>query len=243
MKRWQMRGAAAVFLLLVMAVAGGLTGPVYYLNDDVTIRYILSGACTGIPDSHGVQMKYPLTWVLAALYKITGGLRLFVPWFDLFLAGCILLAGTGILVGCRDAAEKKPLSVRLISVLVGILLFTGLLLPHYLYMHYTIVAAMLAGSSLFLWGTGHRRWLPILMLGLCYMVRTEVFLLALPFLLVAVLDTGLREPGRPAGVWQVFTGLCRAIKRQARPLLVLICMVLILWGIDCMGYGSREWKD
>lgn len=241
-KRW-IKGTAAAVLLLIMAVAGWLTGPIYYLNDDVTIRYILSGACTGMPDSHGVQMKYPLTWVLAALYRITGGLQVFVPWFDLFMAGCVLLAGTGILAGMMQAVRGKKGFARIAPALIGAVLFTGLLLPHYLYMHYTIIAAMLAGSGLFLWGRRQGRGLPLVMLVLCYLVRSEVFFLSVPFLLVAVLDESLGEVERAARGRQLLDRVCCALKRQGRPLLILLCAVLVCWGIDRVGYGGSEWQE
>lgn len=242
MKKWQIRGGAAVSLLVVMAAAGCLAAPVYYLNDDTTIRQILSGACTGIPDGHTVQMGYSLTWLLAALYRLAGKLRIFVPWFDLFMAGCILLAGVGILIGCWEIAEEKKTFWRLVPILTGILFFMGMFLPNYLYLHYTIVAALLAGSALFLWGSGHGRGLPLCLLVLCYLVRTEVFLLAVPFLLVAVLDGLLREVGGREKGREWMERLRPALKRQWRPLLVLALMVAVFWGIDRMGYGSQDWQ-
>ncbi|MCI9073688.1 MAG: hypothetical protein HFH80_12985 [Lachnospiraceae bacterium] len=190
MKRWQIRGGIAVFLLLVMAVAGSVAVPVYYLNDDVTMRSILSGAYTGTPDGHAVYMGYPLTALLAALYSLTGRLGLFIPWFDLFLAGCILLTGAGILVRCWEAGDRPW--ARGTLTLLGLAVFAGMLLPHYLYIHYTIVAAILGGGALFMWETGKGRALPVCLLGLCYLVRSQVFFLVLPFLGVAVLD-GLLE--------------------------------------------------
>lgn len=242
MKKWQIRGGAAAFLLAVMAAAGCLAAPVYYLNDDTTIRYILSGACTGIPDSHAVQMGYPLTWLLAGLYRITDKLRIFVPWFDLFMAGCVLLSGVGILIGCWEAAGEKKILRRLILMLTGTAFFMGMFLPNYLYMHYTIVAAMLAGSALFLWVSGYGWGLPLCLLGLCYLVRTEVFLLAMPFLLVAVLEELLRD----TGLWESdrgWTGRFRsALGRQWRPLLILALMVAVFWGIDRVGYKSQDWQ-
>ncbi len=140
MKKWQIGGCLAVFLLLVMAAAGKAAAPVYYLNDDVAMRSILSGAYTGSPDGHAVYMGYPLSALLSALYGLTEKLGLFIPWFDLFLAGCILLAGVGILGGCYKTGEKPWM--RVILALLGLAVIAGLLLPHYLYMHYTIVAAL-----------------------------------------------------------------------------------------------------
>lgn len=239
-KRWRIRGSCAVFLLLAMAVAGRAAAPVYYLNDDVTMRGILAGACTGVPDGHAVYMRYPLTILLAALYRLTDWLHLFVPWFDLFLGGCILLAGAGILVNCWELGRERYSRVCL--ALTGTLVFVGLLLPHYLYMHYTVVAAILAGGAVFLWVTGNGRVLPVTLFVLCYLVRSQVFFLALPFLLVAVLAGlaerhSLEDPGTPLWV---------RIKKMALPsllpLLTLGVVVSVLWGVDCVGYGSPQWR-
>ncbi len=233
-------------LLLLMAAAGCVAAPVYYLNDDVTMRSILSGACTGIPDGHAVYMKYPLTGLLAGLYRLTGNWQVFVPWFDLFLAGCILLTGAGILAKCMEAARGKQFRVRMAAVLMGILLFAGLLLPHYLYMHYTVVAAILAGGALFLWEAGPYRGLPLLLLSLCYLVRSQVFFLTLPFLLVAVLDRAPESAGGqgaetpPVGLQR---GRLRSfLGKQGCLLLALAVVVAVFWGIDRMEYGSGEWR-
>jgi len=236
MKKWQTRGCAAAFLLLLMAAAGRVAAPVYYLNDDVTMRSILSGACTGIPDGHAVYMKYPLTGLLASLYRLTEKLQIFIPWFDLFLAGCILLAGGGILAKCLEVSRGKQVRVRVAAVILGILLFAGLMLPHYLYMHYTVVAAILAGGALFLWENGPGRGLPLLLLGLCYLVRSQVFFLALPFLLVAVLDRALEALGQRHRLYL-------SLRQQGMSLLVLAVMVTAFWGIDSMRYGGEDWQS
>ncbi|MBO5283227.1 MAG: hypothetical protein J6B43_08900 [Lachnospiraceae bacterium] len=234
MRKWQIRGAAVILLLLLMAAAGGVTAPVYYLNDDVTMRSIVSGAYTGTPDGHAVYMKYPLTFLLAGLYRLSGGLGIRVPWFDLLLAGCILLAGAGILIGCWEAMAEKGLRLQLLWGLTGVLVFAGLLLPQYLYLHYTIVAALLAGSALFLWGNGSKRGLSLVLLGLCYLVRSQVFFLSLPFLLVAVLD-GLLRAGK--------AGLRQEAGKQGRALLLLAVMTVLFWGIHSIGYGSEAWQS
>lgn len=241
MKKWQIKGGAAAVLLLVMIAAGRLMAPVYYLNDDVTMRGILSGACTGIPDGHAVYMKYPLTCLLAGLYRISGGLGVFIPWFDLFLAGCILLTGSAVLAKCGELWQGVSIGERVLSVLSGIVLFVALLLPQYLYLHYTIVAAMLAGGALFLWSAGTDRGAALLMLGLCYLVRSQVFLLALPFLLVVVLFDLLHAPLEddvPEG-----SGFRRRLKRQGISLLILALVTALFWGIDRIGYGSEAWQS
>lgn len=241
MKRWQIRGGFAVVLLLVMLVAGWRVAPVYYLNDDVTMRSILSGACTGIPDGHAVYMKYPLTCLLAGLYRISGGMGVFIPWFDLFLAGCILLTGSAVLAACWELWQRASNKERLMAVLLGIMLFAALLLPQYLYLHYTIVAAILAGGALFLWTAGAARGAALPMLGLCYLVRSQVFFLALPFLLVAVLYNLLHASwgdGAPEGA-----DFRRRLEQQGIFLLILALATGLFWGIDRIGYGSESWQS
>lgn len=224
-------------MLLLMAAAGRMTAPVYYLNDDVTMRSIISGAYTGTPDGHAVYMKYPLTCLLAGLYRLSGGLGITLPWFDLFLGGCIWLAGAGILAGCWESMAEKGIRLRILWGLAGVLLFAGLLLPQYLYLHYTIVAAILAGSALFSWENGSRRGLSLVLLGLCYLVRSQVFFLSLPFLLVAVLD-GLLQARRAEK-----EGLLLEAGKQGKALLLLTVMTVLLWGIDSIGYGSEAWQS
>lgn len=231
-----------MLLMLLMAAAGMAAAPVYYLNDDVMMRSIVAGACTGAPDGHAVYMGYPLTLLLAALYRLSGWLQLSIPWFDLFMGGCILLSGVGILMGCLELARSRHIRTRFLPALAGILLFAGLLLPHYLYMHYTVTAAILAAGALFLWTTEKGRALPVVLLALCYLVRSQVFFLALPFLLVAVLD-GLSAEGAAGEVrdsLQIRLG--RAVRASLPPLLALGAVVTIFWGVDCLGYGSPQWR-
>lgn len=88
-------------------------------------------------------------------------------------------------------------------------------------MHYTVVAAILAGAAVFLWVSGPGRRLPLLLLGLCYLVRSQVFFLALPFLLAAVLDRALEtlrgRPARPVAAESKATGEQVPEPRSAGP--------------------------
>lgn len=241
MKRWRIGGMSSAVLLLLMAAAGCVAAPVYYLNDDVTMRSILSGACTGTPDGHAVYMKYPLTGLLAGMYRISGRMGIFIPWFDLFLAGCILLAGGAVLTACQERWQGSPIWERLLAGLAGVMVFAALMLPQYLYLHYTIVAAILAGGALFLWTSGKARGAALLMLELCYLVRSQVFFLALPFLLVAVLYNLLHAARRDSAPRD--SVLFHCLGRQGISLLILALVTVLLMGIDRIGYGSEAWQD
>ena len=122
--------SSPIVLLLVMIMVACLVQPVFYLNDDTTMRSILSGAYTGRPDGHAVYMQYPLTGLLAFFYSIVP----VIPWMDLFFCGCIWIC----MVFVAGAFEKKWL---------GSLFALVMFLPFFLYMHYTLVAALVAATA------------------------------------------------------------------------------------------------
>ena len=81
---------------LVLVLIPALGFDFYYdLNDDMAIRDILSGAYTGTPDGHCIQMLFPLSWLIACCYTAVPAL----PWYGLFL--CICQFGTITLIAWR----------------------------------------------------------------------------------------------------------------------------------------------
>ena len=156
---------------LCLAAIGLLCPLVYDLNDDITLRSILSGAYSGTPDGHAVYMKYPLTGLISLLYRIFRP----APWFDLVMAGFFVISISSVL--CRTAALtgagrgwQKRSSGRHeetadsgesvwsgggriwpgIATACMVFLCAGLYLMNFMKMHYTVVAAMLGGAALFL---------------------------------------------------------------------------------------------
>ena len=226
---WLFSAAAAALTAAAMAAAALLCPPVYYLNDDVTMRQILSGAYTGSPDGHAVYMRYPLTGLLSLLYRIWGQ----VPWLSVFFGGCffaVILLAAGEL---RRLAGGR--GWRLWKVLLpGGLFAAGLLLPHFVYLHYTVAAAVLAGGGIFLLSGG--RWGKAAgLLILSYLVRSQVFFLSVPFAAFVTL-------------WQLAAGRAGGqVKRVLRP--QLICWALTLGGVSVcllihsLCYRQEDWRE
>ena len=159
----------AIAISIITVVAMLIYPPVFYLNDDVTMRSILSGAYTGTPDGHAVYMQYPLTGLIALLYRAIH----FVPWFELFLAGCIWSCMMLLIYHAT-----KPY--------VGFGIAIVLYLPFCFYMHYTIVAALLAGTAIFLIAAKKKLLWPIVLFLVAYMIRSQIGLLSLPFMAAAI---------------------------------------------------------
>lgn len=244
------RNLCAITAALILLAVVGLAFPmVYYLNDDVMIQSVLSGAYTGVPNGHGVYMKYPLTGMISLLYRIAG-----LPWLAVTMAGCFLLSLSAVFcrslaIADRVGSDRKN---KLCIAGGGMLLGAALFLPYFFYMHYTITAAVLGGSGLFLavtedtraertpamekggWGqTLKDHALTVLLLTLCYNVRSQVFYLLLPFLGAALCWRLCRSCGRlKARMWREVLVL---------PLLLAGC-VLACMGADAVMYRESGWK-
>lgn len=211
-----------VCLIAAIFVAVSLVcRPVFYLNDDVTMRSILSGTYLGIPDGHAVYMKYPLTGILSMLYRLAE----VVSWMELLFAGCLI----GPVVSIVTLSSKQDKNI-LWKVLCGILF----VLPFFWYMHYTIIAAVLAGTAAFLLSTRKKEIQAIVYWLLAWMIRSQIAYLVLPFILVAVL---WNESGKK---WlEVKSGFLHLIKIGGITLTVL----LICGGINRLAYASDEWQS
>lgn len=215
-KRW---GIVAVTVFLVMLITGILLPMMFYLNDDTTLRNVMSGAYTGVPEGHAVNMEYPLTGLISLLYRLFGK----IPWFSVFMSGFIWLSATMVLVELAGRTEGRKGTVLTISM--GILC-ASFFLPNMVSMHYTVIAAILGSCGLFLTiiGSGKKA---VVLLVFCYCVRTEVFFLMLPFLLVVVL-------------WLLWEN------RSWKPFLnvaILAVSILCCVGWNNFMYRSEEWRQ
>lgn len=207
--------------LFVFAVILGIVvliqPPVFYLNDDMTIRSILKGAYSGTPDGHTVYMQYPLTGILAALYRFVS----FVPWLELFYTVCFLVC----MVLFAGLFRNPPL---------GCLAAVVLYVPFYVYMHYTLVAALIAATAVFLLGAGKRGAWPLILIVMAYLIRNEVGLLALPYVACAM-------------VWQVVILPKEQWKKEiiakVKQCGCLLGILLVCFLINYAFYSSPEWKE
>lgn len=208
--------SSSIVLLLIMIIVACLVQPVFYLNDDVTMRSILSGAYSGTPDGHAVYMQYPLTGLLALLYRIVPT----IPWMDLFYCGCIWICMAFI----TGTFEKKWL-----GSLFALIMF----LPFFLYMHYTLVAAVVSGTAVFLCARGQINLKAVVLLWIGFMLRSQIGLLCLPFILAAVVWQWINTEklsGRGLKKITIFVG-------------ELLLGMLLITGINRLCYADSQWQE
>ncbi|MDE6685981.1 MAG: hypothetical protein K2K17_01540 [Lachnospiraceae bacterium] len=227
---------AILFLILCLC-----TDIVYCLNDDLMIQSILSGRYSGSPSGKAVYLSEPLSGLLAFLYGILPSF----PWLGLLLAGSYVLCFYLVLYVSLGRLMKnvKLTGKRLIIGIscvcaITISVFCGFFLSQFLMIHYTVAAAVLGGTAIYLFlmldDGGDRRdilrstCLPVVLLLFCYLIRTKVFFMVLPFLAVAGLYRILRT---------------KKFFQYLRPLAVLGTGILLLMLIGRLCYHDAAWQE
>lgn len=204
-------------LFVVTLVLIILSTPVFYLNDDVTMRSILSGAYTGTPDGHVIYMQYPLTGILAVLYKVAG----FIPWMEVLFVGLVFCS----MVYFSNSFESKG---------KGILLALAIYIPFVLYMHYTLIAALLAATACYLLAKGDKGIQSGVLLLFAFLIRKQVALLSFPFVLCAWVFRVIHIPAEERKQEYI---------TKAKWLAVLVVSLLFCSVIHGICYSSDEWKE
>ena len=134
----------ALIAVACMMLFVGLTFDYYYqANDDIYIKNILSGAYTGTPESHNIQMHYLISLLISLMYRIAGSL----PIYGLFLCACHY--GAGFLIFARSAKLMKNTRNKILVVALETIVFTGLLLSELVFMQYTVTCTLLASAATF----------------------------------------------------------------------------------------------
>ena len=241
LKEWLRRNENWILALCFVIALGIFTAcrfDYYYdLNDDVLMKDILSGAYTGTPEGHNIQMLWLVSAFISLFYRVAGGL----PWYGLFLCGCHY--GCLFLVLKRSLGFVKTFWGKLWLALAESLVFTGLFLTHLVYAQYTVTCTLLAGTAAFLFYTTDitlpakefiKKNIPaVLLVSLAYLIRSEMLALVLPMICVA----GAAKWGSEK---RIFT------KEHAVKYLSVIGLILagLLIGqaSHMLAYGSEEWR-
>jgi len=210
----------------------------YDLNDDVLIKDIISGAYTGAPDGHNIQMLYPLGFFLSLPYYVFPQ----IPWFALFELDCMGLVYAVFYCGIQRLTEKKAGKRALAFILM--IPFAGIYLWELVMVQYTVVCGALAAAAAFwLYLTPDCEkagdfWkhnvLSIVLVILAFNMRTEMLLLMGPFIgAVGLLKWAKEEKPFVVLAWKKYMGTVGFI------LAGMVVSVLV----NKVAYSSTEWKN
>ena len=231
----------ALLCVAVIAVLIGMRFDYYLdLNDDVFIRAITSGAYTGTPEAHNIQMLYPIGFVLSLLYRIAGG----VEWYALFLtAAQYLCVGIILYESLQYLQLTAPMhkARRIVTFVIILALLMTLLITHLVMLQYTMTCAILSGTAAFLFMTTHRKSgfiTGVVLILIAFAVRSEMLLLTLPMTVL------------PLCYRMLLSHDAKETTEKQTPLkfLMIIAAVLALgiaalFGWHNAAYGSAEWKE
>lgn len=239
---------AAGYTILMIVLTAALFDYYFDLNDDVLIKDILAGVHTGTPSGYSIQMLYPVSAFISFFYRIFRK----ADWYGLFLCGCqylcVFLTAWRCLAMLEwtngnindNRTDRKWGKAFVLLVLLGFGTY-GLFLYELVFVQYTVTCGILTATAAFLLYTtpqeydAKRFWkenmVSILMLIAAFSVRTEMFLLLLPFVGAAGLSKWLRE----------------GFRKQGRKYGVVIGMVLagmsVIWLGDAAAHRSPEWQE
>ena len=236
--RPQLNSVLAVSLVVCLFAFAGIFFDFYYdLNDDVLIKDIVSGAYTGTPDAHSIQMLYPVSFVISLFYRILPTL----PWMGLFLCGAHGLCF--YLIAKRSLSFVKSVGNKVALLLVEAALIIPLFLWELVMVQYTVTAAMLAACACFLVFTSEKRddasafWKEhagaILLVILAFNVRSEMLLLMCPFIaFTGIVKWSAEKEVFSKENWKKYLGLIGMI----------VAGMFISIVVDTVAYSSQDWK-
>ncbi|MCD7752163.1 MAG: hypothetical protein LUI10_10570 [Lachnospiraceae bacterium] len=214
----------------------------YTINDDVMLKDILSGAYTGTPDGHCVQMLYPLGFLISSLYRLIPAWN----WFGLFMCFYHMLCAFLIIYRLLTMAESRR--GKLLSAFLGVLGLIAILLGKFIYIQYTVTSGILAATAIFWFVTtpdqhsardfNKENIIAMILYILASCMRLEMGLILLPLVAAA----GIYKWS--AGAKRV--GLKFFCAENYRKYLITVLVVLLGMGLsvlcDQIAYGSEEWK-
>ncbi|WP_130837355.1 hypothetical protein [Lachnoclostridium sp. Marseille-P6806] len=239
------------------------------LNDDVMMKELLSGGYTGAPETHNIQMLYPISALIAGLYRAAQSLGGAARRFDIYGAVLLFFQFGALYLVLRRLLEPAPerlerparrRDIRSVCLSAAALLVPLLVMQlwHLVYVQYTVTCGMLAAAAAFLFQTmrlpgteesrGLREYLrgfvkaclpSLLLIFAGYLLRSEMMLLLLPLVLVAALFGVFQSAGERK------LRDCLRGRTLAGIGLVLLLMALGLGAgraADAAAYRSGEWR-
>lgn len=226
--------AALAISFLCGLVVFHITGFIYAIADDVIMRDIASGAFSGTPDGHLIFVRYVLGFLLSRLYLFNGN----IDWYGFFMAGCLFLGLAAVLYRGLSTGRGFFWKTWYLAFVLG--LFGIGILPHAAQFEWTISAAMLGVSALYLYVTleekkGGKLWdliLIWLLLFLTFCIRNMVFFMVMPgFGITFLWKFAAGKKGRIQIRWNEI----------ALPIFVFVSVGLVAFAEE-RAYSGPEWE-
>ena len=243
--RFNVSFIVSALAIVAVMIAVALTGDYFFdLNDDVLMKDILSGAYTGVPEGHNIQMLYLISLFISLPYRI--GIE--ADWYGIFLCFCQYFCLFIILF--RTIRKTESITKKIALAVIEVLVILGLFLPHLLFVQYTVICGLMSATAAFLIITPYdealekrENILAVVLLIIAFLIRSEMLLLTLPLVGVAILIRW----GLKIYALEDYKAHIDEIKKYTAHYLVL-CFAIVAGMILCivthkMAYSSDDWKE
>ena len=202
----------------------------YDLNDDVLIKDILSGAYTGTPSGYNNQMMYPISVLIAGLYRLIPS----VPWYGIMLMGGLATSVT--IIAYRLLCYTLNFWIKLAMSVFAIVFILGVYLDEITNMTYTVVSAMLVTAACVWVLTDNNLRLrdnivPIVLCIISFNIRSEMFLLMCPYMAAVAL------------IKFIFDLSKKTLRNLSIIATVILAGIVITFLIDTIAYSGSEWRE
>ena len=202
----------------------------YDLNDDVLIKDILSGAYTGTPSGYNNQMMYPISVLIAGLYRLIPS----VPWYGIMLMGG--LAASVTIIAYRLLCYTLNIWIKLVMSVFAIVFILGVYLDEITNMTYTVVSAMLVTAACVWVLTDNNLRLrdnivPIVLCIISFNIRSEMFLLMCPYMAAVAI------------IKFIFDLSKKSLRNLSIIAALILASIVITFLIDTIAYSGSEWRE
>ena len=218
----------AIITLMVIVIVSCFGDFYFDLNDDVLMKDILSGAYTGTPAGHNIQMLYPISALIALIYRVFRGLDVYGIFLCALQFLCVYIVSERALSAFEDKVSK------VITGLCVFLFMLGTIGSHFAFVQYTFTVGFMSATAAFLImtheGDGKRdHVLAIVLIVLAYLIRSEMLLLTLPIVGVAIFTRWLMQKD--------------LFGKYLRLLIFIVAGIAVSMVLHKIGYSSPEWKE
>ena len=220
----------SIVLVLIAVLFMGYVGDYFFdLNDDVLMKDLLSGAYSGAPEAHNIQMLYPISAIISLFYRAVRS----IDWYGIFLCVCQYLCVFVISYKALKACRK--LEHKILSALFVIFFALGVIGAHFLFVQYTFTCGFMSATAAFLILTHEKDLdknfeMAFAFILVAFWLRSEMLLLTLPMVCVAIFIRWMLNMTK-----EEFFACLKLFG-------AIVAILALSLGIHKMAFSSPEWK-
>lgn len=225
---------------LIFFLIKKVIGVTYAINDDIFMQEIASGGITGRPDSHMIFIRSPLTYLFVFLFECFPN----VDWYALVFYTLQIAAFSAFIYFFSQTIEENKWGGTVISHVFAVLYLICERLYSIILLQFTTTSMILVSTAFLIFmiliskryvEQKFSNSLPeiivlIFLVWFSYLIRKNILLLALPFIVGSFLLRLILSAKKKA-----------ILIRTSCVLLPVLILISISVGFEKRDYGSEDW--